>query len=137
MDSHNGLRPGSQQRSDSFGRKVLAIRVDVSQDRPCTSHGCATCRCNKCTARHDHFVARADSQTAKCQFKSYGAVGNSDAVFTTRLTGEFILELAALVSGPIVNLSRLENTDRRFDFIRLEMRPGIKALGADGLPTIH
>src|SRR6266478_3838227 len=73
----------------------------------------------------------------KRKLKCQRAVGNSDGVFTARLGCEFLLKLATFVAGPIVNLSGLQNTDRGFHFVRLEMRPGSKGSRTNGATALQ
>ena len=135
MHRDDGLGPCCQQRSDGFGSNVLAVRIDIGDNRFCTTNYHTTCRGNKRSARHDNFVTWANPQGVEREFQSDRSIGHSNAVLAACLRCKFLLEPPALFACPVIDLSRLQHASHRIYFVRLKMRPWCERGLADRLRT--
>src|SRR5712692_5484441 len=117
MHRDDGSGPSCQQGLDGFGCKVLAVRINIGEDRLRAAHDHATRRGNKGPTRDDHFVAWADAQCMKPELKCHCPVRYSHAVSATRLYCKFLFKSPALLACPIVHLSGTKDADYRFDFL--------------------
>src|SRR5579885_665651 len=77
---------------DAFGADAPAglVRIGENRSRAGVQHGAGAC--DKCQGRHDHFVARADSQAGERQMQSGRAVAGADSLAGFAVSGEFAFE---------------------------------------------
>src|SRR5438309_6023646 len=137
MYRDDGSGPSCRRGPDGFRCKVLAVWIDIGEDRFRAAHDHATRGGNKGSARHDHFVAWADPEGVKREFQSDGAVSHRDAILAARLCRKLLLEPPAFFAGPIVDLAGAEHPSCGFDFVRLKLRPRSERSGPHRSPTIH
>src|SRR5260370_30155196 len=95
----------------------LTDRIYVREDRFCTSHDNTAGGRDEGTARNDHLIAWFNPQRVKRQFESYCSICDCNCMFAAYKGGKLGFKLFTLLTRPVVQFSRSQDTTRRFDFI--------------------
>jgi hypothetical protein len=109
--------------SHRIGGKVLAVTVNIRKNRRRTCRDDAGNRSQKSTSSHDDLITRPDTQRLECKIKSDSTVSKRNRILTLCPSGELVLELAPLVSSPVVHLPGAQNLADRSDLVLGKMRP--------------
>src|SRR6266852_9343715 len=105
MDGHNGFCPGGEERPYGLRSYVLALSVDVGDDRDGAAHDGATRRGNEGATWDDYLVACSNPKRAKGEFQSNGTVGYGNRILAFRKSRELLFKLSPFHSCPVIYLS--------------------------------
>src|ERR1035437_8747135 len=123
VHSDDGLSARGKHFSNAVRGDVLAVSLAISNHRPSTDRHRTTRRGYERAAGGDDLIPRADAQRSQSTFQSDSSVGNRERVFATGKGGEFLLEQAAFLPGPVVDVAALQHSSSSLDLIRSEIRP--------------
>ena len=100
------------------------VSVDVGEDRVRAGQHDAAGRCEEAAGRDDDLVAGADAEDPQGKLEGERAVGQGDRVRDPVVGGELLLEPAALVAGPVVDLAGSQDPRRGVHVGVVVVRPG-------------
>src|SRR6267142_1880958 len=123
--------------SDGLSSEVLAVGVDIGEDRLGAAHYHTARRSNEGSAWQDHFVAWAAPESVECEFQSDRPIGHGNTVSAARLRGKLFLESPALFAGPVIDLSGFQNARCSSNFVRVKVWPRWKRSRPNWLGTFH
>ena len=106
-----------------FRRDVLAIRVNVGEDRTSAAHDDGAGGRDEAAGRDHHLVAGSDAEDIQSEIERDRAVRQSDPETGPAGACELLLERAALRAGPIVDLTGAQDRGRGRDLLLVEMWP--------------
>src|SRR5262249_39503527 len=113
---------------------VLSGSIDVRENGCSSTHHDGACRRYKTSAGNNNFIAWSYSEGMQCQLQADAAIRKRYSVLASNERGEFLLERAPLVPGPIVYLSGLKHLDGCRNIAFTKARPSCKRLLANRAP---
>src|SRR6202035_2163992 len=129
MHGDDGPRPRRKSSSNRLRGNVLRDPIHVGNHWARASHHRATRRRNKGSRTGNNFIAWADPNGIKRQFQSGSTVDHSNAALACGVSGKLFLEPAPLVTGPIIDLARSQDSGHYLHFLCPKGRPtGKRAL---------
>src|SRR5580658_286058 len=124
MHGDNCLGRGSHNSANRLRGYVLAASIHIREYRTRAYGNGAARRGDKRSRRSNHLVAGSNAESSECEFQCQTAVGDSDCMRSTDVSGEFLLKLAAFISGPVIYFAGREHADSRLDLIGRKAGPG-------------
>src|SRR5215813_8687692 len=123
MYGDNRLGSMAHKGRNGLSGEISAYWIDISDDGNGPTHHHTTCIRNKRSTWDNHLVSNADSQCMQCQFERNRPVCDRDCMLSTNVARIFAFEVPALLSCPVIDLSRRKNRGSSFDFVGSEFRP--------------
>ena len=121
QDHRPGLR--RQHGSHRLGRQVLAVRIDIGEDRRRPDEGDGARGCDEASRRHHHLVAFADAKGEEGELKRDRAIGERDRMLSAGGGREFLFEGSADLAGPVIHLAGTQHLADGIDLLFVENRP--------------
>ena len=100
---------GSQRGADRLGGDVLAVQVNIGENRFGAAQSNAVGGGDERARGDNDFIARPYPQSSKAQLQAYRAVGDRQTVLGAAVSGKFLFEGAPFRAVPVVSQSRFQH----------------------------